>query len=72
MVDFLWQRQRFVVETDGRRTHDNAAAFERDRLRDRVLQLGGYRVSYFTYRQVEAEPDSIVRAMRRLLDDSVG
>lgn len=72
MVDFLWRKLRFVVETDGRHTHDNAAAFERDRLRDRVLQLGGYRVTHFTYRQVELEPDSIVSAMRRLLGNSIG
>lgn len=72
MVDFLWRKQRFVVETDGRRTHDNAAAFERDRLRDRILQLGGYRVAHFTYRQVAAEPDSVVAATRRLLGNPIG
>lgn len=72
MVDFFWQKQRFVVETDGKRTHDNAAAFERDRLRDRALQLAGYRVAHFTYRQVETEPDAIESALRRLLGHSIG
>lgn len=72
MVDFLWPERRFVVETDGRRTHDNAAAFERDRLRDRTLQLGGYRVAHFTYLQVETEPDSVVTAVRRMLGNSIG
>jgi len=72
MVDFLWPEQRFVVETDGRRTHDNAAAFERDRLRDRTLQLGGYLVAHFTYLQVETEPNSVVTAVRRMLGNSIG
>lgn len=71
-VDFLWPEKRFVVETDGERFHDNPLAFERDRKRDRVLQLRGYRVVRFTHRQIEKEPDGVIGAIRCLLDGDLG
>jgi len=55
-VDFLWRRQRLVVEVDGRATHLTRAAFERDRAKDAKLTLTGYRVVRFTYRQIERDP----------------
>jgi hypothetical protein len=72
VADFLWPEQRLIVETDGKHVHGHALAFERDRLRDRLLQLDGYRVIRFTYRQVEREPDAVVAAIGRLLDDATG
>ncbi|MGC1851409.1 MAG: DUF559 domain-containing protein [Solirubrobacterales bacterium] len=66
-VDFLWPTQRVVVETDGRQSHDNPVAFERDRLRDRALQMDGYRVVRFTYAQISHEPEAVASAIRRLL-----
>jgi hypothetical protein len=72
VVDFLWPEQRLVVETDGRRFHDNPVAFERDRHRDRALQLSGYRVVRFTYRQTMEEPDEAIAAIRRLLVGDIG
>lgn len=71
-VDFLWPEQRLVVETDGERFHDNPLAFERDRKRDRDLQLRGYRVVRLTHAQVEREPDAAVSAIRRLLAADFG
>jgi very-short-patch-repair endonuclease len=66
-VDLLWPRQRLIAEGDGRAFHDHAVAFERDRLRDRALQLSGYRVVRFTWAQIEREPDAVVSAIGRLL-----
>lgn len=71
-VDFLWSQQRLVVETDGERFHDNPLAFERDRKRDRVLQLRGYRVVRFTHTQIEKEPDAVITTIRRLLAADFG
>jgi len=51
-VDFLWPRQRLIVETDGRESHLTSAAFERDHERDAALTVAGYRVLRFTHRQV--------------------
>jgi hypothetical protein len=71
-VDFLWPEQRLVVETDGERFHDNPLAFERDRKRDRVLQLHGYGVVRFTHAQIEKEPDAVITTIRRLLAADFG
>lgn len=66
-VDFLWPAQKVVIETDGRHVHDNPVGFERDRLRDRALQMDGYRVVRFTHSQVSREPKAVASAIRRLL-----
>ncbi len=66
-VDFLWRKQRLVAETDGLQHHGTRAAFERDRLRDAQLMLGGYRVVRFTYRQVRDEPARVAEVLRGLL-----
>ena len=47
-VDCVWPRPRVVVELDGRAYHQTAAAFERDRGRDRRLQAAGWRVARVT------------------------
>jgi very-short-patch-repair endonuclease len=71
-VDFLWSEQRVVVETDGEKFHANSLAFERDRKRDRLLQVDGYRVLRFTHRQVEIEPEAVIASIRELLDSAIG
>jgi hypothetical protein len=63
-VDFHWPDQRLVVETDGRATHDTAAAFERDRRRDLQLESAGWHVIRITYRQLEENPEKVVAALR--------
>ena len=66
-VDFLWRDERLIVETDGAATHLTPTAFERDRERDQILMLAGYRVVRFTWRQVIEEPGRVARALRELL-----
>ncbi|MFP5364258.1 MAG: type IV toxin-antitoxin system AbiEi family antitoxin domain-containing protein [Thermoleophilia bacterium] len=66
-VDFLWPGHRLIVETDGRGTHLTRAAFERDRARDAMLTVAGYRVVRFTHRQILDEPRSVARTLRALL-----
>jgi hypothetical protein len=65
-VDFLWRRQRLVVETDGAAAHLTPTAFEEDRSRDAVLQLAGFRVVRFTYRQITRRR-RVVEVVRGLL-----
>jgi hypothetical protein len=55
-VDFLWRRERLIVETDGYRTHGTKQAFERDRRTDQRLVLAGWRVIRVTWRQLTREP----------------
>lgn len=66
-VDFLWRRERLIVETDGRETHGTKEAFERDRRRDQLLKLAGYEVVRFTWRQVAGEPEHVARVLGALL-----
>lgn len=62
-VDFLWPRQRFVVEADSRDFHGTDAAFERDRWRDRELMRAGYGWLRVTKRQAELEAEAVAAAI---------
>ena len=53
-----------IVETDGRATHDNPFAFERDRQRDLELKLAGWEVIRITWRQLRTEPRRIAALLR--------
>lgn len=66
-ADFVWRRQRLVVETDGRIVHSTRQAFERDRKRDQGLMLAGWRVVRFPQRQVVHEPGVVAETVRSLL-----
>jgi very-short-patch-repair endonuclease len=66
-VDFLWQKERLIVEVDGFAWHSSRRAFERDRERDADLQLAGYRVLRVTWRQLTREPDAVVERIARAL-----
>jgi very-short-patch-repair endonuclease len=67
IADFLWPRDRLIVELDGYRAHGTRSAFERDRARDVELKLLGYEVVRFTWRQLTSEPAQLLRTLRRLL-----
>jgi very-short-patch-repair endonuclease len=66
-VDFLWREQRVVVEADSFGHHGHRAAFESDRARDAHLQMLGYRVLRFTWRQIRETPETVARSLRALL-----
>ncbi len=59
-VDFLWQQERLVVETDSYATHGGTVAFEEDRKRDLRLRRLGYAVHHFSDQQLEAEPEAVI------------
>jgi very-short-patch-repair endonuclease len=63
-VDFLFEADNLVVETDGYRHHRTRAAFERDRARGTVLAAAGYRTLRFSYRQLTEDPRAVVAALR--------
>ncbi|HEX6667233.1 MAG TPA: type IV toxin-antitoxin system AbiEi family antitoxin domain-containing protein [Solirubrobacterales bacterium] len=67
IVDFLWETQSVVAETDGRQTHDTPVAFQRDRRRDQILASAGYRVVRVTWEQMLGEFDAVVRRIERAL-----
>jgi very-short-patch-repair endonuclease len=71
-VDFLWPRERLIIETDGHQVHGTRRAFERDRRRDRRLLLAGWRVVRFTWRQIVRDPDEVVATVGALLANGEG
>jgi very-short-patch-repair endonuclease len=66
-VDFLWPTDRLVVEVDGYAYHSSAAAFARDRRRDRELLAAGYRVVRLTWDDVARHPETTLVALARAL-----
>lgn len=66
-ADFLWRRQRLVVETDGHRVHGTWQARERDPDRDQRLTLAQWRPIRLTRRQFERRPGTVISRITRLL-----
>jgi hypothetical protein len=70
-VDAVWRDKRIVVELDGRSTHDTAAAFKRDRARDRALQVADWRPVRVTSRQLVEDPAAVIADFQSLLAATV-
>lgn len=66
-VDCLWAEQRLIVELDGRVVHGTNLAFEKDRERDRLLLVDGWRVTRITWRQLRDDAPGVIADLRRLL-----
>ena len=66
-VDCLWRAERVIVELDGHATHVTRSKFERDRARDRALQIAGWRVIRITWRQLHEEAGDLAADLRALL-----
>jgi very-short-patch-repair endonuclease len=66
-VDFLWPRERVVVETDGWGAHGTRRAFQADRAATNALLLAGYVVLRFTHADVVRRPREVARQIRDAL-----
>jgi hypothetical protein len=62
-LDAYWSEARFAVELDTFETHGSRRAFETDRERDAILLEEGIRTIRVTDRQLERQPDEIVRRL---------
>jgi hypothetical protein len=67
LVDFLWPRQKVVVETDSWSFHGDRPTFERDHQTDVDLVAAGYDVHRTTYKMLERDPDPFLTNVRRAL-----
>lgn len=67
LVDFLWEKESVVVETDGRETHETPTAFQNDRRRDQLLAASGYRVLRVTWNQIHGERAAVLNRVGRAL-----
>lgn len=57
-VDFLWKRERLVVEVDGYQYHNSRSSYENDRRRDGLLARSGYQVIRVTWKQITQRRDA--------------
>jgi very-short-patch-repair endonuclease len=71
-VDMLWPEQALIVELDGRRFHEHAGAFERDRERDADLAAAGFTVVRVTWQRLLRQPRREAERLRALLADDRG
>lgn len=69
-VDLAYPDKRLIIECDGRRWHTATEAFERDRRRDNLAQLSGWRVLRFTWTDVTRRALVVVDQVRSALDQS--
>jgi hypothetical protein len=67
LCDFVWERYRVIVETDGRQAHDTRRARERDRIRDAELQLAGWKVIRITWLRFLKERDAVAKLIAKAL-----
>jgi hypothetical protein len=67
LVDFLWPRERVIVETDSWGFHGDPGSFERDHETDVDLIAAGYDVHRATYKMLDRDPDPFLANVRRAL-----
>jgi very-short-patch-repair endonuclease len=66
-VDFLWAREKLIVETDGGAFHDNPAAGARDSNRNHALAAAGYRIPRLGWEDLRDRPDQTLTEIASLL-----
>lgn len=66
-IDALWERERLVVELDGRRFHTLNGARRRDRARDAALRHAGYTVVRLGWADVTGRPSQTRRRIAAVL-----
>jgi very-short-patch-repair endonuclease len=66
-TDFLWRKERLIVEVDGWQFHRSRHRFEADRLRDQRVRLADWEPVRVTPRQILRDGDRVVRTVAALL-----
>lgn len=66
-VDFIYERERVVVELDGYATHSDVHSFEADRRRDNALVARGFVVLRWTWRGLDDRPDELTEELALIL-----
>jgi very-short-patch-repair endonuclease len=66
--DFVFLRERVIVEIDGWAWHHTPDRFNADRFKQNALTNGGWRVLRFTWLDLTQRPGYVVREVRSALD----
>jgi very-short-patch-repair endonuclease len=65
--DFAFPAERVILETNGRRWHDDAADFEHDQEQWSVPARHGFRIVFAPWDRITRHPDEVVEEFRRSL-----
>jgi hypothetical protein len=65
--DFVWRKQRVVLETDSKKWHGSRQRMEIDRRRDQRLTAAGWTVIRTTWRQLKYRPHELRPVLLKLL-----
>ena len=63
-VDFLWPDHRTIAEADGAAKYADPDLARRQLRRDAELREAGFEVVHFTWRDLTAAPDQVIRSIR--------
>ena len=61
--DFAFEQERTILETNGRRWHDDPADYEHDNEKWSVPGRHGYRIVFATWEKVTREPQQLLREL---------
>lgn len=70
VVDAVNFKARLIVEVDGFSYHSSPEQYTRDRKRDRVLTLAGWRVLRFTHTEVTSDLLTVLNTIAAAVDRS--
>jgi hypothetical protein len=65
--DFAFLRERVILETNGRRWHDDPTDYQRDQHKWSVPARHGFRLLFATWSDVTAHPERLVAGLRDVL-----
>jgi hypothetical protein len=68
-VDFLWRRERAVIEVDGARYHSTGWQRSRDAERDGLLHAHGYRIARVSEQEITRRPERAIEAAVDLIQE---
>jgi len=63
----VWAESRLVVEVDSWQAHSTRHAFQADRTLSNAVQLAGWTILRFTYRDVTRRPELVAAQVRHAL-----
>lgn len=69
-IDVVYLTEKIAIELDSWEFHSDRQAFERDRLRQNDIVVGGWMMLRFTDDQIRNHPEKVVATLRRALQQN--
>lgn len=71
-LDLAYPKSKVAIEADGYQYHSSKEVWEKDRRRDAMLMVRGWRVIHVTWDQIHRRPEEFLRDLRVLLVQDPG